>query len=242
MAGTPLVYTLYVTNIGEVAFAAEDVAVSDPACDAPPRLIARFDGSGGPDSSPQLLDPEDVWVYRCTNDTPAPGPDCAPSVVTNTATVVATSRFLPVDDSDSADTPLTCPPGPPPAPPGPPAPPVDPSGNLPDPGPAPPPPDAGTAGVANLKPLRRCVRRGTRVVVRGSRIASIRVFTGGRRVGGLEVRALQRRAIVRVKRDLTPGRYRVTAEIRFQRGAATPPVRLVRTVRVCATAAPRFTG
>jgi hypothetical protein len=58
----------------------------------------------------------------------------------------------------------------------------------------------------------------------------------------LDVRALQRRAIVRVMRDLTPGRYHVTAEIRFQRGAATAPVRLARTVRVCATGAPRFTG
>jgi len=242
VAGTTLIYTLYVTNIGDVAFAEEDVTVTDPACDATPQLIARFDGSAELDPSPDRLDPGDVWLYRCTNATPAPGADCAPSTVTNTATVVATKRLRSVEDSDSADTPLTCPPGPPPVPPGPPQPPVDPSGNLPDPGPTPPPPDAGTAGVANLKPVRRCVRRGTRVIVRGSRIASIRVFTGGRRVGGLHVRALQRRAIVRVTRDLRPGRYRVRAEIRFQRGAGTAPVRLVRSVRVCAARAPRFTG
>jgi hypothetical protein len=242
VAGNPLVYTLYVTNIGEVPFDEADVVVTDPDCNAPPELIARFDGAGDPDGSPEVLDPEDVWAYRCTNTTPAPGPDCTESVVTNTATVVATGRRRAVDDSDSADTVLTCPPGPPPDPVTPPEPPVDPEGNVPAPPPSPPPPDAGTAGVSDLKPLRRCVRRGTRVVIRGSRIASVRVFTGGRRVGGLEVRALQRRAIVRVKRDLTPGRYRVTAVVSFQRGAATPPVRLKRTVRVCATRAPRFTG
>jgi hypothetical protein len=90
------------------------------------------------------------------------------------------------------------------------------------------------------------VRRGTRVVFRGTRIASITVTARGKRVGGLRVTPLARRAVLRVVGNLIPGVYRATATIRFQRGAGTPTVRLTRRVRVCAAAAqarpPRFTG
>jgi hypothetical protein len=169
-------------------------------------------------------------------------------VVTNTSTVVATSNRPPVQDSDTFDTPLTCPPPPPQPPeptpvptPEPPAP-LIPSGAASADEQAPGPPLAGSAGRSRLSPLRGCVRRGSRVVVTGRRIANITLSVGGRRVGGVRVTALQSRAIIRVVGDLRPGRYRTTAVVRFQRGAATLTVRLTRTVRVCGARAPSFTG
>jgi hypothetical protein len=246
-AGTALTYLLYVINTGEVPFDEADVDVSDPACDAAPELVARFDETSNPDTSPEQLDPRDVWVYRCTNTTPDPGADCQPSVVTNTSTVIATSRGSTVQDDDTLNTELTCPPAPPgpPAPPRPPEPPVPvlPPGVLPTEPPRLAPPAAGVAGRASLRPLRGCLRPGSRVIVRGRRIASISVRVRGRRVGGLRVRALQRRAIIRIVRNMRPGRHRATAVIRFQRGSATPTARLTRVVRICAPARPpRVTG
>jgi uncharacterized repeat protein (TIGR01451 family) len=249
VAGTPLTYVFYVANTGQVSFSEANVTVTDPACDSPPQRVLSFLRSGRLDSSsPDVLNPGDVWIYVCTNTTPAPGPDCQPSVVTNTGTVVATSRRPTVDDSDSFETPLTCPP-PGPTPPEPPAPPA-PQPQPEPPGPTPQettnlvPPTAGVAGQSALSPLRGCLRRGSRVVIRGSRIASITVTVGGERVGGLRVRPLQTRAIIQLVRNFKPGRYRATATIRFERGAGTPTVRLTRTVRVCAAAAqaPQFTG
>jgi uncharacterized repeat protein (TIGR01451 family) len=248
-AGTTLTYVFYVTNTGQVSFPEANVSVTDPACDSPPQRVLSFVRSGRQDSSsPEVLNPGDVWIYVCTNTTPPPGPDCQPSTVTNTGTVVATSDRPTVHDSDTFETPLTCPP-PGPTPPGPqPTP-------APQPQPAPPaptpqetqnlvPPGAGVAGESALSPIRGCLRRGSRVVISGSRIASITVTVGDRRVGGLRVTPLQDRAIIRVVGNLKPGRYRATATIRFQRGAGTPTVRLTRTVRVCARAAqaPNFTG
>jgi uncharacterized repeat protein (TIGR01451 family) len=253
VAGTPLTYVFYVYNSGEVAFTEANVTVSDPACDSPPQRVGRFQRSGNPDtSSPDVLNPGDVWVYVCTNTTAAPGPDCQSAVVTNTGTVVAESDRPTVDDSDDFETPLTCPtPGPtPPEPtpqpqPEPPAPiPEETPSLAPSQTPSLTPPTAGVAGESSVSPIRGCLRHGSRVVVSGSRIASITVTVGGRRVGGLRVQPLQRRAIIQIVGNPAPGRYHVTATIRFQRGAGTPTVRLTRTVRVCARAAqaPNFTG
>jgi prealbumin domain-containing protein len=250
-AGTALTYVFYVRNTGQVSFPEAKVTVTDPDCDAPPQRVLRVVRSGRLDtSSPTVLDPGDVWIYVCTNTTPAPGPDCQPSVVTNTGTVVAGSNRATVHDSDSFDTPLTCPP-PGPTPPEPTPPQPTPPQPQPETAASTPQertdlvlPTAGVAGQSALSPLRGCVRRGSRVVISGSRIASITVTIGGRRVGGLRVQSLQRRAIIHVVGNPTPGRYRVTATIRFQRGSGTPTVRLTRTVRVCAAAAqaPAFTG
>jgi hypothetical protein len=149
-----------------------------------------------------------------------------------------------VDDSDDFETPLTCPP-PGPTPPEPtPQPQPEPPAPIPVETPSLAPPTAGVAGASSVSPIRGCLRHGSRVVVSGSRIASITVTVGGRRVGGLRVQPLQRRAIIQVVGNPAPGRYRVTATIRFQRGSGTPTVRLTRTVRVCARAAqaPNFTG
>jgi hypothetical protein len=251
VAGTPLTYRMYVKNTGEVPFPEAAVTVSDPDCDAPPVIVARYAAGGSsPDDSPTVLNPDDVWIYECTRSTAAPGADCVPFTLDNTATVEATQPNRPtVGDEDTATTPLTCPPLPPdpPVPPEPPTPPpppepapepVAPSGDTPD------VPEAGTAGAAEMSPLRRCLRKGSRVTIRGSRIARVNVVVNGRRVGGLQVRALQDRVVIRLARNFDPGGYRATAVVRFQRGSATPSLRLTRVVRVCARAQvlPRFTG
>jgi hypothetical protein len=78
--GTPLAYTLTVTNPGDVPFAAQDVAVADPRCEAPPAGPAT-----GSDQTPGQLDPGDTWTYTCTAQTtgqPA-------GTFVNTATVTA---------------------------------------------------------------------------------------------------------------------------------------------------------
>jgi hypothetical protein len=231
----------FVRNIGEVPFAQAHVTVSDPACDAAPELVARFDAAGEPDtSSPAVLSPGAVWEFTCTNSTPALTASCQPSVVTNTGTVVATSDgHGPARDSDDFETPLTCAPGPPapqPQPEAPPPAPQEPPGAV-------PPPAAGVAGTASISPIRGCLRRGSRVVIVGSRIADVTVTVGGRRVGGLRVALLRRRAIIRIVGNLPPGRHRATVTVRFQRGAATPTVRHTRTVSICAAPTePPFTG
>jgi hypothetical protein len=97
------------------------------------------------------------------------------------------------------------------------------------------------AGTVALSPLDRCLRRGSVVRIRGERIASVRVFVGGRLVHGLRVRPLRHFVRIRLLRNFKPGRYRVTARIRFEHGSATPPVTLIRHVRVCARP-PKFTG
>lgn len=78
--GTPLAYTLTVTNPGDVPFAAQEVGVTDARCEQPPA------GPGtGSDATPGQLDPGDTWTYTCTAQTtgqPA-------GTFVNTATVTA---------------------------------------------------------------------------------------------------------------------------------------------------------
>jgi hypothetical protein len=240
-AGTTIVYLLFVSNTGEVPFNEADVTVTDDHCSVPV-VVARFDAEGNVDTaSPGVLDPGaafglrgDTWVYRCTSPAPPAGADCSPTAVTNVATVVARSRRPTVEDSDRLTVPVTCPPTPPAPEPLPSPPPPIPSA----PGVTPRPPEAGVAGIASVSRMPRCLRRGSRVIVRGSRIASVRVFVRGRRVGGLRLRVLQRRAVIRLTRDFRPGRVRATAVVTFQRGAGTPGVRFTRTVEICAAPPP----
>jgi hypothetical protein len=119
--------------------------------------------------------------------------------------------------------------------------PATPDDNVAPPGP--PPPAAGRAGAAGVSRVGGCLRRGSVVIVRGARIASIRVSVGGERVRGLSVRPEQRQARIRLLRNFPPGRYRVTARVAFQRGSGTPRAVLHRTVSICArVGSPRFTG
>ena len=73
-AGETLSYSLLVANLGEVAFPAGDVTVTDETCDDPPQISSKQD-KDGPDGSPGSLDPGDRWTYECSHETAA-GDDC----------------------------------------------------------------------------------------------------------------------------------------------------------------------
>jgi hypothetical protein len=247
VAGDTLEYGLLVTNPGHVPFPEDAVTVTDERCDDPPELESK-EG----DTTPGTLDPGDGWIYRCSTATIA-GADCTPTEITNTAAVTGTAVGTTVTDDDSIATILLCPDDPEPKPPAPV--PYDPPGperpRDPDtPGPVVPsgprPPNAGDAAVARVafaRATRRCLRtRIPRVDLSGTRISRVRIFVNGRLRRGLNFRTLQSRRRPRV--TLAPGRYRVTARVRFERGSGTPPLALTRTVRICGrrAAAPRFTG
>jgi hypothetical protein len=141
--------------------------------------------------------------------------------VANTGEVSGTANGTVVTDTSTISTVLTCPDKPEP----------EPGGGVAPPGPD--VPSAGVAGEAATSHIPSCLRRGSRVTLRLSRVASVRLFVGGEHVRGVSVRPLARRVVIRVKNDFAPRRYRVTARVRYQRGAGTPPVRLTETVRVC---------
>jgi uncharacterized repeat protein (TIGR01451 family) len=248
-AGDTLRYTIYVTNPGDVPFAAASVSVTDPTCDAPPQLTGKTDGSGS-DDSPGTLDPGDTWTYACSRKTTAP-PDCTAHVVTNTANVTATTGGASVGDHVTIETDLLCPPKPPEPGPGPgpqPPEPQPPTPQPPDPlvPPGPKPPDSGDAAHAGFilrQATAGCIRtRVPRVNFHGTRIARIRVYVNGRLRRRLTVESLQRRLTPRVQ--LAPGRYRLSVRVTFDRGTGSPPVTLTRRIRICGVLAarPPFTG
>jgi len=267
-AGDTLHYTLRVTNPGSVAFAADQVHVSDPACDGTPKLDGKSDGSG-PDGSPGTLDPGDVWTYTCSHETDEPGDDCALSAVRNTATVSGSAGGETVQDSSSIITALTCPDTPEPEPPIPPDPPVPPDPPEPPVPPQPPdpitptpvvpdqtqvpgvvippglrPPTAGQAATAGIaaERLARCVRNLGRITVRGTNIGRVAIYVDGRLVRVVHGSPLQRRLTISGLGRAAPGPHRVTARVRFRLGSATRPLTLSRRVRICAALLPRFTG
>jgi len=63
-AGSAVLYTLVVTNPGDVPFMAPNVNVTDALCEAPPMLKTK-----NGDASPGQLDPGDSWTYTCTVQT-----------------------------------------------------------------------------------------------------------------------------------------------------------------------------
>jgi hypothetical protein len=93
--GDALSYTLTVTNPGDVSFAAQEVVVTDPKCQAPPA-----GPNTGSDATPGQLDPGDTWTYTCTAQTagqPA-------GTFVNTATVTG-KDFLGKTVTDTDDFP-----------------------------------------------------------------------------------------------------------------------------------------
>jgi hypothetical protein len=75
----------------------------------------------------------------------------------------------------------------------------------------------------------------------GTHLARIRVDVDGRLAGQRTLQLLQR--ITRpLSHTFGPGRHRLSVHVTFERGAGTPPVTLSRTIRVCGSAPPRFTG
>ena len=243
LAGAALRYRFAVTNPGDVPFPASGVTVADEHCDDPPALV-RKDGPEGSDTSPGTLDPGDTWTYACTRTTRDPGADCAAAIVTNTGTVTGTTAGVTAGDDSTIETLLRCPdrPSPPPVVPLPPEPgspgslvgPVAPPGGV--------PPVAGLPARAALVALPACVRRGSTVVIRGRRIARVALSVNRRPLAGVSLEPLDTGVRVRVRRRFPPGRYRVSARVRFEQGSGTAPVTLRRVARVCGRPAPRFTG
>jgi hypothetical protein len=240
-AGDVLRYQFFVENVGDLPFAEADVEVSDPACDQPPELVAKEDASGEDDPSPDMLDPDDIWTYRCSNRTSSPGEDCEPTRIDNTGTVTGTAGGSTVDDEDSISPIIFCPDTPTPPPPEPVGPPRP--GGTTQPGAVAPhgpaPPTAGAAGIASVlfqRAIRGCITRIPHVNFRGTRIRRVRVYVNGRLQRRVTLRLLQRR--VRPVARLAPGRYRLAARVDFQHGAGTAPVTLRGTLRVCRAAAP----
>lgn len=260
-AGSVVRFAFYVFNIGDTSFHAggalrrtAGVSVADAKCDADPVIADKFDAEHADDPTPETFDPGDVWVFTCLATTPSRAPDgtCKDFVSTNTAVAQANTDPLGATARDAFDTTLTCTPPGPPEPPAPPPPAPEPVLPLPD-LPIPPSPDgpsllgvgdsgtapsAGVSGAGSIRIAspRRCLRRGSVVVLGVQRAASVALTIAGRPVQGLDVRPLQSRVVIRVRRGVPPGRHRVDAVIRFQRGAATEPLRLSRVVRGCAAA------
>jgi hypothetical protein len=240
-AGDVLRYRFYVENVGDVPFPEAGVRVTDPACDEPPVLDSK-----GDDASPDALDPGDIWIYRCSNQTESPGDDCEPTRVDNTGTVIGTTTDgTSVDNDDSISVIIFCPDVPPPPPPEPVSP-TEPGQPGPVAPPGPSPPRAGDAAVARAlfrSAVGGCIGgRVPHVRFSGTRIARVRVFINGRLDPRLTIRALERRLTPRVTRR--PGRYRIAVRVAFQRGSGTPPLTLRGSFRICArpSQAPRVTG
>jgi uncharacterized repeat protein (TIGR01451 family) len=249
-AGDTITYTLEVTNPGRVPFEAGDVDVTDSRCDDAPELVDRqqLDQSGElvPDGSPETLDQDDVWTYRCTHRTPAAGDDCQAHLVPNTARVEGTANAQTVSSSDEKEIAVLCPDRPVPPGPEPPGPEPPPGPQPPGPGPGPLPPTltvpdadaAGQAGVLFRRAIRGCIgTRVPRINFRGTKVARIAVFVNGRLRRNLTVQTLQRRVTPRV--TVAAGRrYRIAVRVTFQRGSGTPPVTLRGAFRTCAARAP----
>ncbi len=99
--GDTLTFTFTVNNAGQSPLT--NVAVSDDRC-APVTLKAKRDINGNPDTTPDVLDLTDTWVYECTMSAPAHTIGEANPIV-NTVTVGALDEFQrPVSDTDQHST------------------------------------------------------------------------------------------------------------------------------------------
>jgi uncharacterized repeat protein (TIGR01451 family) len=241
LAGTAIQYAIAVTNPGDVAFAADRVAVQDQLCEAPPLLIADGQRRGdGPDPSPGSLDPGDTWLYSCTVRTAL-----GQQSVDNVADVAATDfNGRTASDADPAATVLRQP--------------VEQSAPL-----------RAQPGSARLQGPAACVNGPFRVTVRGRQIASVTLFVGKRKVRTLHaqqaivLRNTKKRVLVdgKVKtvtvaqaqqtfsfgidprRLRRGGVHRVTARVVFTTASGTTSRRLKFAFRRCQAARqPRFTG
>jgi hypothetical protein len=216
-AGAILNYTLVVTNPGDVPFAAQEVVVTDPKCDAPPLLTGKAGPGGAADASPGTLDPGDAWTYACSYQS-----EETETSVLNEAFVNAKDlNGRPASDSDDQPTTLR-------------------AGEV-----APETVISGRARLRGpsgcvVKPFRAVVtgRQMRRVTfyLDGKRVKSVRVKRGR------TARSTQR-VTYRVRpSSMSRGVHRVTARIQYVAAARTPRRTLRFAFQRCARVAPQFTG
>jgi Domain of unknown function DUF11 len=225
--GTPLGYTLTVTNPGDVSLAAQHVGVTDPRCEQPP----AGPNTGG-DATPDELDPGDTWTYTCTAQTtgqPA-------GTFVNTATVTGKdSNGRTVSDTDAFPTELEAPQVPtPPQPKGPQV--LPPAQQI--------LPQEIVSGTARLSGPSGCVKKAFNATVRGRRISSVTFHVDGKRVQRVVAKRGQRVFRARIVPGGEVGVHRVTARVVFKAASQTKARTLRLSYQRCKrqVVTPQFTG
>jgi uncharacterized repeat protein (TIGR01451 family) len=212
-AGQPVVYSLVVTNSGDVPFLAPNVNLTDVLCDAPPLLITT-----NGDATPAQFDPADRWTYVCTVQT-----QVGQTAVENVGAVTGTDiHGRVVTASDPATTQLTQPI----------AVPIAPSS-------AP----VVSTGTARLTGPSRCVSGPFTVAVRGRNISQVMFTRDGKKLKTVKTKPHRTVFSVRINpRAQNYKAHRVAARVTFLASANTR-TRTLRFVYLrCARVAPKFTG
>jgi uncharacterized repeat protein (TIGR01451 family) len=218
-AGDKLSYQLLVTNIGDVAFASQQVVVTDPKCDAPPVLVAKGRGTAN-DPTPDQLDPGDAWLYGCSYLSKA-----GETSVLNTATVVGTDpNGRVVRDDDAVTTALDQPQ----------------VAVL---------PETAVPGSARLSGPAACQSKAFKVTVRGKQMAKVTFYVDGKVYKRLTVSAAQaiktRSLSVTINpRSSKAGVHRVKVRVTFVAKSLTKTKTMNLTYQRCArqVVKPQFTG
>jgi hypothetical protein len=238
-AGALLTYTLDVTDPGDTAFAAADVAVTDAKCKAAPALQ-----STNGDATPDVLNPGDHWTYTCQVQTAA-----GQTSVVNVADVQGTDEHdKVVTDEDTFTTTLTQPT--PPSNPTPPSTPVAPVVT-----PAAQAPAQQVAGItqtsrpargtAALRGPRACpTTRSVKASVSGRQIRRVTFFVRGHKVKTVTKADSNGRFTLTLRTaSLRRGANSVTARVEFTAASQTRTRNLRITITRCAQAVrPQFTG
>ena len=225
VAGTPVHFTISVTNTGTTTFTSYEF--TDANCD---------EIRTGANAADTEFNPSDVWTYGCEMPT-AVGDVSAD----NTAIAKGTDENgKQAQGQDDASVPLTTPGG---------STPETPGGNTPEtPGGSTPEgggvlPETNASGIARLRGPSGCVKQAFKASVRGRSIASVTFFVDGK----LAKKFTGTRSVYSIKvnpRRYGFGRHRVVARVTFVAESGTQARRLPLTFRRCAqgTIAPRFTG
>src|SRR4051795_7968862 len=238
-AGALLTYTLDVTDPGDTAFAAADVAVTDAKCKAAPALQ-----STNGDATPDVLDPGDRWTYTCQVQTAA-----GQTSVVNVADVQGTDEHdKVVTDEDTFTTTLTQP-----TPPSNPTPPSTPVAPVVTPAAvAPAQQVAGVTqtsrparGTAALRGPRVCpTTRSVKASVSGRQIRRVTFFVRGHKVRTVTKADRNGRfTLILRTASLRRGANSVTARVEFTAASRTRTRNLRITITRCAQAVrPQVTG
>ncbi|UTI64569.1 hypothetical protein NBH00_24945 [Paraconexibacter antarcticus] len=209
-AGDRVAYTLKLTNIGDTSFARTSLNVTDALCDAPPLLT-----STGGDSSPNSLDPGDVWLYTCSVASVA-----GQTAIHNVADVAGTDVHSRTATAEAtANTLLTN---------------VSPivAQSAPKP------------GTAKLRGTTGCIPTAARIFVTGSKIKSVTYRVDGKVYRKLVTAngSGHRYLIVVPAGTVTYGTHRVTATIVFTAASRTKTKTLTMIITRCRPPKPHFTG